>query len=179
MTDTLPLLLPDVPGKVHGIVSLDPPTGRTCSVEGCGEKHYAHGLCRRHRRSGGGAAAECSISGCVKPAEARGWCNKHWLRWRRNGDPNVAKRDWTTGIWSASVSYSGAHMRVRAERGPASKFSCTKCSKRAQEWAYDHADGAALLETRGVTALSYSADPAHYIPMCKSCHKRFDLEVRS
>ena len=28
MTDTLPLLLPTVPGKVHGIVSLDPPTSR-------------------------------------------------------------------------------------------------------------------------------------------------------
>ena len=26
MTDTLPLLLPTVPGKAHGIVSLDPPT---------------------------------------------------------------------------------------------------------------------------------------------------------
>ena len=26
MTDTPPLLLPTVPGKVHGIVSLDPPT---------------------------------------------------------------------------------------------------------------------------------------------------------
>ena len=26
MTDTLPLLLPTAPGKVHGIVSLDPPT---------------------------------------------------------------------------------------------------------------------------------------------------------
>ena len=31
-TDTLPILLPDVPGKVHGIVSLDP---ITIQCDGC------------------------------------------------------------------------------------------------------------------------------------------------
>ena len=31
----MPLLLPDVPGKVHGIVSLDPPT---VQCDGCGHE---------------------------------------------------------------------------------------------------------------------------------------------
>lgn len=183
----LPLLpLPTLPGKVHEV--------RTCSVPRCEKKHVGHGYCGMHlyrwRRHGDPGEAErrqapplngatCSIAGCSEPAQSRGWCNKHWLRWRRNGDPLVVKRDWTTGVRSASVTYSGAHMRVRSERGPASQFQCVRCDRGAQEWAYDHSDPRALVETRGVTDLTYSEDPAHYLPMCKSCHKRFDLEVRS
>lgn len=29
----------------------------------------------------------CSIEGCNRPHFGRGWCQKHYLRWRRNGDP--------------------------------------------------------------------------------------------
>ena len=35
MTDTLPLPLPDVPGKVHGIVSVDP---ITIQCDGCAKR---------------------------------------------------------------------------------------------------------------------------------------------
>ena len=35
MTEPLPLLLPDVPGRVHGIVSLDPPT---VQCDGCAKR---------------------------------------------------------------------------------------------------------------------------------------------
>ena len=43
MTDTLPLLLPTVPGKVHGIVSLDPPT---VQCDGCCATYTGRTLAR-------------------------------------------------------------------------------------------------------------------------------------
>ena len=43
MTDTLPLLLPTVPGKVHGIVSVDPPT---VQCDGCAATYTARTLAR-------------------------------------------------------------------------------------------------------------------------------------
>ena len=49
MTDTLPLLLPTVPGKVHGIVSLDPPTIR---CDGCGHEATGRTLAMVVRYSG-------------------------------------------------------------------------------------------------------------------------------
>ena len=47
MSDTLPLLLPDVPGKVHGIVSLDP---ITVQCDGCAKRvdHRTLGLSSDH-----------------------------------------------------------------------------------------------------------------------------------
>ena len=47
MSDTLPLLLPDVPGKVHGIVSLDP---ITVQCDGCAKlvDHRTLGLSSDH-----------------------------------------------------------------------------------------------------------------------------------
>ena len=35
---------------------------------------------------------ECSIEECAKPARTRTWCPMHYERWRRNGDPLIAKR---------------------------------------------------------------------------------------
>lgn len=35
----------------------------------------------------------CSVQGCEKPHAARGFCNTHWRIWRRNGDPQVHRRN--------------------------------------------------------------------------------------
>ena len=43
MTDTLPLLLPTLPGKAHGIVSLDPPT---VQCDACAATYTAPTLAR-------------------------------------------------------------------------------------------------------------------------------------
>lgn len=34
----------------------------------------------------------CSIDGCERPAKVRGWCQVHYMRWYRNGDPEVGLR---------------------------------------------------------------------------------------
>lgn len=33
----------------------------------------------------------CAIDGCDRPVKSRGWCSTHYMRWRRNGDPQVVR----------------------------------------------------------------------------------------
>lgn len=77
-------------------------------------------------------------------------------------------------------SYSGAHGRVRAARGPASAHSCILCGKRqAKDWAYRHGDLDQLTEATGREAgAPYSTDPAQYWPVCRPCHQRWDEAQR-
>ena len=49
MTDPLPLPLPDVPGRAHGIVSLDPPT---VQCDGCAATYTGRTLARAVLDSG-------------------------------------------------------------------------------------------------------------------------------
>lgn len=83
-------------------------TDRTCSIEGCGKKHYARGWCRRHynrwHRHGDPLAppqtpkrvrkptAPCTVDGCEDSTYARSWCREHYNRWREYGDPAALKR---------------------------------------------------------------------------------------
>lgn len=74
---------------------------RTCSIDGCGQKHYAKGWCNlhwnRHRRNGDPFVASrrqplpavCKIDGCDRPRVCRGWCRPHYNRWRTHGDPHA------------------------------------------------------------------------------------------
>ena len=71
---------------------------------------------------------------------------------------------------NAQVSYSGAHMRVRSDRGSATSHTCA-CGRRAAQWAYTHDDPDELTSPEG----TYSADPARYVALCVPCHKRADL----
>jgi len=49
-----------------------------------------------------------------------------------------------------------------------------KCGSTARDWAYNHIepDPAAMVDSGG---LVYSDDPSFYIPMCRPCHRQFDL----
>lgn len=70
------------------------------------------------------------------------------------------------------IGYSGAHMRIRAERGRADGHDCVGCGEQAMHWSYNHDDPNGLSSKYG----SYSPDPQHYSPRCVSCHKVYDLE---
>lgn len=67
---------------------------RTCTAEGCEEKHYAHGWCQRHYQSRRAEVAErtCSLDGCDEGHYARDLCRTHWKRWRKTGDPGPSER---------------------------------------------------------------------------------------
>jgi hypothetical protein len=119
----------------------------------------------------------CSIESCDRPSRARGWCVMHWYRWRRHGDPLIVL---PTRPRTEEPSYGAVHDRLVADFGPASAYVC-KCGEPAAEWAYDHGDRWPLLEIdhEPFHVLVYSADPAHYRPMCHSHHLRLDRRRRT
>ena len=172
-------------------------TKSTCTVDGCERPMLAKGLCKAHyernRRNGTlgqgigpprfmRAPRFCSVEGCGRRHKTNGFCNLHYLRLLKWGDP--LKTAYVEGAdhpqWAGEdVSYIGAHHRVKRLLGLAALHACVRCGVTAHEWAYDHCDPAERAGRHGDAWLTYSTDPRHYQPMCRSCHRRFDLEHRS
>jgi hypothetical protein len=96
----------------------------------------------------------------------------HYMRWWKHGDPSITFA--SHRFVGDAVTYSGAHIRVRNARGPASAQVC-ECGQPAGHWSYDHSDPDEKHDERG---RPYSPDPSHYRPMCVPCHKRADLEIK-
>lgn len=69
-----------------------------------------------------------------------------------------------------AVTYDAMHQRVKAARGRPETHPCGHCGGQAQEWAYDHADPDERLGGDG----PFSLNPAHYLPLCVPCHRKFD-----
>lgn len=169
---------------------------RTCSVDGCDRKHYASTYCRLHYRrwyaTGEPGPVDriretdrdgCGVDGCTQVHKGKGYCRLHYHRWVKTGDPlgllpptNPVRWGSSNGNWKgASVAYITAHQRVARSRGKAASHICEHCGKRAFQWAYDYSDPQPLLDERGCP---YSVDVDRYMPLCSSCHKRFDLAQR-
>lgn len=164
---------------------------RTCSVDGCDGPHYGKGLCNRHyqrlRKRGTldlkkpRERIQCTVEGCETIEYAHGLCTKHYIRARRHGDVHHERPDlrgpehpsWKHDL----IGYVGAHARVRRARGKASQHVCVSCGTVADDWAYDHADPDQQWDDYYGTPLAYSADVGHYQPMCRSCHRKFDMEA--
>lgn len=145
-----------------------------CSVEGCDAPHYCKAMCRNHHarwlRTGSPHAKPpkqkpaCTVEGCDNTAKARGFCTTHYRRFLRTGEPGLPMSA------RGEITYNAAHRRVYRSKGDASTHTCRHCGKAAAHWAYDHADPNAIRDKGSV----YSLDPAHYIPLCRVCHVRFD-----
>lgn len=119
----------------------------------------------------------CSVDGCRRLIRARGWCIGHYNRWLKYGTPGAALLERRTGprhhAWATdTLTYSGAHLRVKARRGKATDYACVDCGGAATSWAYDHADPNQLVDERG---RAYSGDVNRYEPKCVPCHKTADL----
>ena len=167
----------------------------TCSIDGCGRGHLAHGLCSMHyarlRRLGeagsagsmraGGAGDPCKVDGCSRDYLAIGFCKLHYQRWAKWGDPMKDDTESRHGeghpLWVGdSASYHTAHRRIFYKRGSTAGHECVDCGEEAAEWSYDHNDPHEKqgLCTRGIQVLTYSPDPYHYSPRCRPCHRKFD-----
>jgi hypothetical protein len=121
----------------------------------------------------------CTLDGCDKPHFGHGWCSMHYTRWRRHGDPTRCAIPTPRGFWKGDrVGYAGAHYRTRIERGPASEHDCQHCGGPAREWALNHDTLAErlLTGTDGGRRVAYSTNPADYMPLCPSCHRKYDNE---
>lgn len=156
--------------------------GMTCSVEACDRPSRAMGMCKSHWANWKATGVVpvgplrpyrqvCGVPGCSRPHKAKGWCELHGSRVKSTGDPLVPGRIGPVGPLKAQVTIRQAHRRVERQRGKASAHPCSRCSAAAADWAYDWQDEYALEAPNGSL---YSLDPGHYLPLCKSCHLRFD-----
>lgn len=167
---------------------------RSCSVAGCVKSARTRGWCsahyERHRLHGTVGTAPvrhfhpdreaCSVDGCDRPYAGSGFCKLHHRRWNTHGNPlhvEIQGVGPAANAWKGDdVTYAGAHGRIYRTRGAATGYSCADgCGRQADDWAYDHGDLNELTEDVGGYPLPYSVDPARYRPMCKFCHKAFDL----
>lgn len=73
--------------------------------------------------------------------------------------------------YSAEVTYSQAHLRLKKDRGCPTLYACVGCDAQAREWAYR---GGCPQELTDDLGRAYSLDQARYVPMCVSCHRRHD-----
>lgn len=165
-----------------------------CSVEGCSgpDRMATKSLCTMHyarkRRTGSvgppGALYNpdkgCSVDGCDGDHVAKGWCGTHYTRWRVTGDPltdrppgvNISRRKprppdtWRT-----------VHIHLQRVRGKARRQLCKYCGEQAADWCYDGTDPD-VRYTEG-TQMPFSLHLEHYIPLCRTCHKRLDNLNRS
>jgi hypothetical protein len=159
----------------------------TCSIEGCARPRDKRGWCvthyRRWRKDGdpGGPIRRwergriCSIGDCGRPHFISDLCRTHYWRRSKHGDARPSE---PIKAWGADdIAYPAAHARVKSLRGLASTHQCNHCSEQAAHWAYDHGDPDEKIEPayQGKFDVPFSLDPAHYMPLCASCHRRFDV----
>lgn len=69
------------------------------------------------------------------------------------------------------VSYYGAHVRLRKERGKARDHRCVDCKGPADEWSLTDRSNV-LVDARDGSTYSLKLDD--YDPRCRSCHRSRD-----
>lgn len=94
----------------------------------------------------------------------------------------ISCRDMTGGKnpkWRGdAIEYTALHNRLGVVRGRPSGYQCSRCPERAAEWAYDHLDPDERRNQVGRDDGPFSVDLDHYMPLCVSCHRRFDYRRR-
>lgn len=110
----------------------------------------------------------CSMPGCERKAQSRDRCSTHYVPWRFD------THNWD---YRGTISYTGAHYRLRGLWGSAKQYPCISCGEPASSWAYDGTDPEQLYgEARKDRWSYYSPWPEFYAPMCSRCHRGHDLQ---
>jgi hypothetical protein len=164
-------------------------TATPCVIDGCDRSRrikagYCHGHARR-LKNGGEMVPEfeprmkqpekCTFPGCTRRAQAKGYCQAHNRQLRVHGRMVDVRTVWD------SCSYSAVHHRCRQLWGRVHQYPCVECGEPAEEWAYDGKDPTELYRENSDwgklrSIIPYSRFPEFYMPMCKSCHKRRDMQ---
>lgn len=160
---------------------------RTCSVVNCDGPHVAREMCNAHYLKWRASSDElpgkpCAVEDCHRPHASHGYCATHARHYRETGNPIATDgKGVNHARWNPdhTITYGGAHARVRRALGAPLVHSCVDCRGQAQEWAYDHLDDAEHAFASSKGSIPYSANPAHYMAMCKSCHTKFDRRHRA
>lgn len=105
---------------------------------------------------------------CGKPRSYRGTQVRLCQDCRTTAQQGEGNPRWLGDL----VGYDAAHDRVKAAYGKAASHGCRHCSGTAAHWAYDHTDPNEKHDDPEEGP--YSIDPTRYLPLCASCHKRFD-----
>ena len=163
----------------------------TCTVDDCIGAATRRGWCRKHyrrwQRNGDpltlrrDATRGCSVTDCTGDHMARGWCRLHYQRWLKTGNPLglsphlsplAGKLGDAHPFWRGDdAGYKTIHRRLSDD--PAANHACAHCDRSAEQWAYDHEDPDERARKGGDGAYSTKGH-RHYIPLCCSCHRRFD-----
>jgi hypothetical protein len=163
------------PEPWHGTISGYYSKEHKCRCDACREaaRRYYHEKVKTAPRK------PCEVEGCTKNARPRSLlCDGHQKR--RNATGSVGSPE-TLVHNGPDSGYHAAHKRLMRVRGKAKLYVCSQCGDRqAKDWAYLH--GSPGGKPAGVTASGtphgpYSLDPDHYAPMCKPCHKAYDLDA--
>lgn len=101
----------------------------------------------------------------------------HYQRWRATGDPLGAVQRPLGRLVDSELTYAAVHQRIHKVRGRASDLPCAGagCQSAAQDWCYDYLDPEERVDA--VTGLAFSTDLAHYVPLCRRCHRRADKKM--
>lgn len=159
-----------------------------CIIEGCHRGRqsnlgYCQGHARRVKTSGSLDASfeprmeqpeTCVFTGCAGQAVSKGYCAAHLRQMRVHGRMIPVRTVFD------ECSYGAAHRRCTALWRRVRQYPCAWCGESAHEWAYDGTDPSELYDEERDwalrTILPYSRFPEFYMPMCKSCHKKRDVE---
>jgi hypothetical protein len=77
------------------------------------------------------------------------------------------------------LTYRSIHEKVQSHYGPASLHGCRHCGvEAAEEWAYNGKDPNEKTEIYRGKNVVFGTSIKFYIPLCKSCHHKFDNTVR-
>lgn len=120
---------------------------------------------------------ECSVEGCTNQRKyvETGWCQTHYHRYWRTGTTELKPKPLRTDL-----TYYGAHGRVKAFFGSATKYECVLCGAPADEWAYDGTDESEkTFLAQGQYPVAYSVWPEFYMPLCSPCHRARDAGIRA
>ena len=168
-----------------------PPTRTKCSVDECDRKPRSRvaEYCEMHyyrlRRNGTLETvkprvpdAPCIVDGCEVPAfTLEGECRNHSLWRKRNGDYFKRSEGPLSWNWrnADDMTWAAIHNRVRKAFGPAKKYDCVDCGRRAAHWSYNHQDPNERTDVVRGRKAPVGTSIEFYEPRCVPCHKRLDL----